>query len=278
MDRKDRLKITSTPERRSSHFKMGSSNQNIYQDTRLKVNKDDFDMDNYDVDMDNYNHENDSLFIDNPVNKNKKFGRFLSYLYFVFPYLIILYLLVFSNTNNPEDDNKLEDLVREIDILKKENIKLSNTEHLINICKIEQGSSVIVNTDNIYKYGLLGMRKFNDPNIILGDSAVPGDCLSLKGAENNFILKFSKLRKFDNIYIFHPETDNKKSAIKKFRLRAFNGDQEIDIGIFEYDISKENCQVFKFDKVEAERLVVDILSNHGYKKYTTVYKIYILGV
>lgn len=279
MNRKDRLKIFGTPDR-------SFNKQNIYQEKNNmhieddKDNLDNYEFDDYDINDSVVNEYvgDDSLFTDKSVSRYVIIKKCISYLYYFFPYLIILYMLIFHPTSQIVNDKKLEELANEIDSLKRENLKLVNFENLTNICKIEQGTSILVDKNDIYKYGLIGIRKYNDPNIILGNNIVPGDCLSLVGSNNQFIIKFSKLRKFDNFHLFHPNTENKKSAIKKFRLTGFCKDKKIEIGNFKYDKSKENCQVYYFKKVEVDKLLVEILSNHGYKKYTTVYKIYIIGV
>ncbi|WUR02184.1 SUN domain-containing protein [Vairimorpha necatrix] len=280
MNRKDRLKITSTPDRKLK-------SKNIYQQQNVL---NDYDITDNQIEFTDINNSasigNDSLFTSPESLMRMAFNYFkvlLAYLKIILPYGIVTYFIMFhfyTKMNTPAFESDISELTREIDSLKQANatISISPVQVPINLCKIEHCTTVEVSESDLYKHGFLGFRKSASPYIIFSENTSPGECLAFLPKERTFTIKFSKNVKLDNFNIFHPETGNKKSALKNFQLLGFYENNFFEIGKFEYDITKENCQTFKFPEIITDRLVIKILDNHGHKSYTTIYKVYALGI
>lgn len=297
MNRKDRLKLTNTPEKKTS---TNFSRLNIYQ---KNFNKDEI----HNIDEKNRIHfddiknieqgyensggfdnslEQDSLFdvqiehqpsstLKNIYKVSKKIiWKFFRYLHITIPYVFIIYLFFSNNKNDLNSTTKLKKLKSIVKILKDENNNLKKVEHLSNLCKIEKGTYIEVNLNFLYKYGIIGFRKTLDPNIIFKDGQ--NDCIAFKGSKCYFYINFSKTFLIDNFCIYHPQTSNMKSKMKKFKLTGYCKNIEKDFGEFEF--TNANYQIFEFDKSYVDKIKVEILENYGFKKYTTLYKIFIFGV
>lgn len=277
MNRKERLKIFNSPERNRNSKNIYQKFPDVSENSTI----------NNDI-GDDYNAEcvDDSLFTppDNLLRKifdNTK--RIFSYLKYVIPYGIVFYFTLYYfifDKHSTNLDTELSDLAKEVDSLKKKNseMTISAVETPFNLCRIEHCTTLQVNKDDLYKYGFIGFRKSIDPYIIFGENAAPGDCTAFLPKKITFTVKFSKNVKLNNFHIFHPETENKQSAIKDFLLSGFYNEEEFEIGGFTYDINKNNYQSFLFPEIITDRLKITVLNNNGCKKYTTVYKIYAFGV
>lgn len=244
MDRKERLKLTKTPEKSI-----------VYDD--------------------------DSLFLPTPSPKSEGYqNRFLDfikkyglYIHLIFPYSLLLCSYLFkSETSN------IEHLIKEINLLKRENVKLiAHKSQNINYARIEKGTAVFADQGDMYKYGILGFRRYNDPNVILNDNVKPGECLSFKGCGGMFVLKFKKKIELQEYSMFHPDTNNRESSVREFEIVGYNEGNAVSIGRYVYDFKKEKYQSFKFNPVVVDKILINILSNNGHRVYTTVYKIFVFG-
>lgn len=322
MNRRDRLKLTNTPEKKTSS---NLSRLNIYQNNlnsdqifsreqknkifTINPEKNEANKDKREFFLDSKSHFNnitkhknhlndteknkeqlgddfeDSLFDIQPEkqisSKFKKMFLFfknaiwniIKYLYIVIPYVFIVYLYFNSGESNIKI-NELQDLKSQINILREQNVKLKKVEQISNLCKIEKGTYVEVDSKNIYKHGILGFRKFIDPNVIFKDGQ--NECLAFVGSKSLFYINFSKILMFDNFCIYHPQTTNMKSKIKKLKLTGYLKNSKNDLGEFEF--SNANYQIFRFKKNYYDKIKVEILENYGFKKYTTLYKVFIFGV
>lgn len=254
MNRKERLKITRTPEKgfiyADESLYLPSPKPKVYAEIK----------------------EEDVLpfRIEDRSSWKSNIKRYVLYAHVLIPYLLMIYLYFTNKTSN------VMKLMEEINSLKNEKINLvrkGSQKRLFNVARIEFGTSVVIE-EGLYKYGLLGFRTYNDPNIILNDNFTPGDCLAISNDTGTIIIQFKCNLLISKIGIFHPDTSKRDSAIKDFEIFDSNG---AILGKFKYDISKERYQYFDFPAVKTDHLKIKILSNNGCGKYTTLYKIFVYG-
>lgn len=155
-------------------------------------------------------------------------------------------------------------LIDEITKLKEENELLKNLKIETNLCDILQGTSVTSHSE-LYGYGFLG-KITTDPNSILE----PGDSrLALRSSKGFVEISFKKPCKIKKISLYHPVTANQKSAIKEFVLCIKDKTHE-----FEF-----NCgyQEYQIEENVSDKVLIQIKSNHGDDRYTSIYRISIFG-
>ncbi|KAM0674785.1 Secreted beta-glucosidase sun1 [Gurleya vavrai] len=197
--------------------------------------------------------------------------------YFTIAFLFVFFVVSMYN-NNKKINTQIKFLERKINELeiKKEKIE---EEKILDFASVENGASIdYKNTSPVYSSGIFQNNKGKDASNVLLSSFKKGECFSFNGFEGKLSIKFEKKIKINEIKIFHPFTDNRKSAIKNFKLIGFIDNKEFLIGDFIYKIDAELLQSFKIANGEKfDKICIVIENNHGHEKYTCVYKVSIMG-
>lgn len=239
MDKRNRLKIN-TPE---TSFNLTTDNSIIVQP---RITPDYFDRDI------EYSAEQKKVF--KPSSKIYEILR--NNLILIGLSILVLYLAF-----KPSD---YSELLEEIYILRQENKSIKSKKVFENICLISNGVTVTP-LSPVYKYGFL-KRSFSDPLAMLDSSS---ECFSMEGNKGKFQITFKDKKHIQKIGIYHPSNANNKSCVKEFSVLVngvnyhfnFNG-----IGFQEFFISDSD-----------DKITVEILSNYGEPKYTSIYRFYVFG-
>jgi hypothetical protein len=245
MNRKERLKLTRTPEK---NFVYADESLFLPSPTPKKY----------------IEKEEEDILPFRVVNNNSwksTLKKYLIYFIIAIPY-VLMALFYFYGGKDQVPKQKVEE------------VPLNNiSKKMYNVARIELGTNVIVEK-GLYKYGLYGLRFNNDPNTILNDNLSPGDCLAIQNDSGLIKINFKAKMVFSRIGIYHPETGNQESAVKEFEVL---GEDDTVLGKFTYDVNKSKYQSFDFTPTNTNSIQIKILSNNGCKKYTTLYKVFVYG-
>jgi sperm-associated antigen 4 protein len=204
------------------------------------------------------------------------------YLIMLFPYIVLVYFML----NRQEEPLDITGLLGEVEELKNENMRMREYISTLrlghaetNLAKIERGAKARVeDTGKIFKYGFKGFETYRDPNIILGENVEEGKCLSFKGSSFSFIISLGKAARVSKVGIFHPVTRDVSSAIRDFEVVGRCGEESRSLGLFKYDSGLCGFQLFEFPSITADSIEITVKSNSGHRRYTCVYKVYVLGI
>lgn len=202
---------------------------------------------------------------------------FLPYFVFMALYTIIMFFVLRPSNDKP----LLAVLMDELEKLKNENGELlntiENTRVMVyqNYAKAEMGTKVMVDEDLMYKYGFIGFRKHNDPSVIFNDGNWPGDCLAFNGSRGKFTVVLKNLAYITKIGFYHPNLKNNTSAMREFAVRGYKDSSLVKESVFEF--VGRGFEEFSVGEFLGDKLEIEILNNHGNKKYTCIYKVVIIG-
>ncbi|KAF9762368.1 Sperm-associated antigen 4 protein [Nosema granulosis] len=255
MNRKERLKITRTPEKGFVY-----ANESLYLPSpkpKMYAEKTEKDVLPFKV--------------ENETNWKETIKKYAIYAHIIIPYLLVLYMYFNSK------ETTVSKLIEEINSLKSQRVMETRTKkRLYNVARIEFGTTVSIE-EGLYKYGLYGLRTYNDPNIILNDNFSPGDCLAINKDSGSIKILFKCNLLISKIGIFHPETNKRESSIREFEIIDSSKPTGTLLGRFVYDPTKDKYQYFDFKTTLTDQIKIKILSNNGNPKYTTLYKIFVYG-
>lgn len=268
MDRKKLAKIIKSPE--TMH--LPPKNETLFFETPKKIQnerrysvddeKDDFFEKNF------FEFKKDSFFERITSFFRHHLATFITYFLF-FTIFMIFFCKMKNNCNVLEGEiTKLRKIIRNRDLTKD---TLNNYVSHESGCKIDYA-----NTSKCYKYGLFNRKYSNDPSVILGPSLLKGHCFAFPSNSGSVSFEFDLPIFVSQIGILHPFTENRKSAIKKFTIIGINEDIE-EVGSFLYCLDGDFLQRYDINKGPYKRIKINIENNHGNKKYTCIYKIYIYG-
>lgn len=210
--------------------------------------------------------------------------------YFIHAFLLTLFVATFLNQSNKMYE-QLEDLQKQIytlqnkqqkidTALKKDKNALLHSKYQNYACLAKNAYIDTKNTTRPYlkSYFRVGKSNTNDPNIVLSSNYTQGSCYAFPGSSGNIFIVFSVPVYIKNIQIFHPKTKNRSSAIKNFIVIGITDDKSAPIGTYEYSLSDKVLQTYNLGlNIPYTSVSIQVLSNHGHKKYTCVYKISING-
>lgn len=223
----------------------------------------------------------DPVVLDRPGSEKDKGVK--SYLVYVL--LLIQYGLLMCLMLKKPESLDLSTLIREIDLLKEENNKMSEfigrmrvVKKEVNHARIERGAKVrIKDADSMYLYGMLGFRRHRDPNTILDENVSIGECLAFKGSKFRFTIEFNNEVEINKVGIFHPITTDMSSAIDEFEVFSNTDEGHVLLGRFKYNTIKCEFQTFELEETTVNSVDFVVASNNGHKEYTCVYKVYVFG-
>lgn len=190
-------------------------------------------------------------------------------------YLIVVsvLILVYSFVR-PKGDKKILD---ELESLKTKYQKMKNelgdvrkVQNIdFNYAQIEYGACIDMQKTSLpYRYGLLGRRMGKHPSVVLQNYHERGNCFSFAGQQGIIAINLGKELLVSRIGIFYPQTANKKAFI-----RAFEVLDETNKVHGEFIYQGNGYEEFEINR-KFKQIVLNIKSNSGNKKYTSVYKIY----
>lgn len=158
-------------------------------------------------------------------------------------------------------------LLEEISMLKNRKVEIiqePKKPEITDLSDLFKGAKAFAKSE-MYRFGFLRSNT-TDPNSILEPGA---SCLSLKGSTGMAEIHFQERRNIFKLVIYHPSNANPKSAIKDFKLIV--GDKTYELNF------NGEYQEYILDGIEASKVSIHIYSNHGESKYTSIYRISILG-
>lgn len=231
--------------------------------------------------------EENKSYLNKSLNRVKKI-EYIKIMKNYILYIVLIAVIIIQYKKN--DSIELETLKNHIDQIVIENNELLNKfekintslnktqKQILDYADIRNGAYInYKKTSKPYKYGFFNLKTGNDPSYVLIDNLNKGECFAFSGDKGNITIMFDKPIKIKEIVIIHPMTDNRKSAIKDFELIGLNND-ETNLGEFTYHLNEKIMQKFIIENEDKfNGLNINILNNHGNKKYTAVYKIYVFG-
>lgn len=210
--------------------------------------------------------ELEALTFSTEIKEEKEDFTFLSAFYKIIIFLLVTLLLI-SFFLPSKRGEKIVEIFKEIPKIPEDYEKIK--EELFNLrskpenlSSLEKGCKInYENTSSSYKYGFFSLRS-TDPHSVLTENL---KCFAFKGSGGKITFEFPKKVKLSQIGIFHPKTKDTSSSVRDFRLN-------------EAFFSFENNTLAYFDcNLEGSEFTFEVLSNHGKKAYTSVYRIFLIG-
>lgn len=135
-----------------------------------------------------------------------------------------------------------------------------------NVALINEGCTIDYNdTSKPYKYGLFNLKSGEDPHVILSEDL---RCFSFKGCAGKVSLNFQDEVVLTGVGLFFPRSGNLSAKIREFRI---NGE------IFQFE-KGEIFQRWEFaNEIRGKRIEIEVFSNHGNRKYTSIYFLNVYG-
>lgn len=160
--------------------------------------------------------------------------------------------------------SEYSELLDEIYNLRKENNQIKMKQELENIALITNKVRVEPRS-KIYRYGFFKLN-FTDPNSILESN---GDCFALDGSDGCFEIIFPENKDVRKIAIYHSSNANIKSSIREFKLKL---NEKV------YDLKYDGVGYQEFTvNGNVDKIIFNIINNHGEKLYTSVYRVYVFS-
>ncbi|KRH95212.1 Spindle pole body protein [Pseudoloma neurophilia] len=154
------------------------------------------------------------------------------------------------------------------DLLESKEVHIEK-ETFHDIAKIGNGTTITAHPAEL-TWGFIWKRKGANVLSILSENF--DTPFLFKGSIGTFTFNFSGIKKINSIGLVYPEEVQNTSAIKDFSIETSEQSEN-----FSYN-TPEKFQEFSLSSpIISDSLVFKILTNHGNKKCTSVYKIYIFA-
>lgn len=192
-------------------------------------------------------------------------------------YTIFMYFILRPNDDKP----LLALLIKELEKMKEENgnliatLESSRPITQYNFAKLEMGTRIDVDQTILYKYGLFGFRKYNDPYAIFNDDNKLGECLTISGSKGKFRILFSRPIYAVKFCLYHPDINDYSSALRDFVIRGVKEKSVMKVQSFSF--TGRGLQEFALEEALVDTIEIEVMSNHGNKKFTCIYKVIIIG-
>lgn len=206
--------------------------------------------------------------------------KYAVYVAIAIPYVLFLYIAI----RRPVDSMMMMSLVEEINLLREENgqmarqIEAMGRAKEVNYAKVEEGARIrLGDGSQLFSYGFLGFRRHKDPSTIFDENIGVGECLALKGQSGRFTVDLGKEVEISKVGLYHPATKDTSSAVHEFEVFGSGPDGRVSAGVFEYDTGACGFQTFEIGRRVVDSVEFVVRSNGGNKRFTCVYKVYLLG-
>lgn len=188
--------------------------------------------------------------------------------------------------SNLENKKMISNLIKENELYKlqlENRINLQRVEPkedkiLKNYCDLTFGTKInYEKTTKIYNYGLLYKGTSKPLEILLDpyNRLEKYECVSFNGSKGQISIDFINNINLKRFILSHPYNKDFSSAIKEFQLLIIENKKEVLIYKSKYE-NKERSQYFEIPNKYINNLILRWFTNYG-EKYTTIYKIYIIG-
>ncbi|ELQ74436.1 Spindle pole body protein [Trachipleistophora hominis] len=199
--------------------------------------------------------------------------------------VLMVYIVAYLNRTHGTTE---EDYKKDIQLLRTQNKGLQDmisklavpkrTKRVFNVCRIEEGTVIDVpNSARPYYYGLVFKRTGRHINSVMSESLEPGDCFIMDGTTGHFIFRFTRPFKIVRVGIFHPMSKKKASAVRNIKITGMDESEKVELGEYEYKEAGAYQEFELHNDRSFSALDFNVLSNHGAKDHTCVYKIYIFA-
>jgi hypothetical protein len=198
------------------------------------------------------------------------------YLEWIYPKIRMLFFKFYKNiaiciifvaliTFNFRKSSEYQNLINEVSKL-----KITPFDQIIevkkeNIACLSQ-KSIVTEYSELYSFGFL-RNSVTDPNSMLDPNSIP---CALKSDSGFFVVQFKPSSKISKIAFYHPPIGKPGSALKDFSIL-------INQKTFDFQFDGKDYQEFTFDEQIVSELKIIYDSNHGEKKYTCIYRIFIFA-
>eukprot|EP00866_Antonospora_locustae_P002320 jgi/Antlo1/2320/2190 len=194
-----------------------------------------------------------------------------SHIYIALVAVLFLLCVIFRGNANKGEVHKLR---TEINTLREENTFLTkrmDSMHLepSNIACIHKGCTINYLLSSVpYTYGFL-RRNYTDPHVVLSGDI---ECFAFRGNKGKIVLEFSDMKSIVGVGVFHRLTEDLTSAPKEIAVYV----DEKETTSFQFD-PKDIFHKVEFDEEQGKTIVFDIRSNHGKRKFTCIYQLFVYG-
>jgi len=207
--------------------------------------------------------------------------------HFVVLFVSILTIFIVTYLNEAHNTTE-EDYKKDIQLLRTQNKSLQDVvsklsvqkpaKRVFNVGRIEEGTMIdIQNSAKLYYYGLIFRRSGRHINSVMSEGLELGNCFIMNGTEGHIIFKFSRPFKIVRIGLFHPASKKSASAIKNIRIMGGNGEKKDNLGEYVYKGAGRYQEFELHNDICFEALDFGVLTNHGARDHTCVYKIYVFA-
>lgn len=198
--------------------------------------------------------------------------------YFVIAISIVIGLFMYiSNSRLGREIGQMEIRSREMKGKINELEALLYSKHKeTDVADYLEGARIIhdLTTDSFYKNHWLKPVKGLPAEVAIDRVCMKHHCYSFRGSEGKLAVGFKNEKLIRKIGILHPLYENRKSAVKRFTVDCIVNSEHVRVGEFEYEIPGDSFQQFSINPTKCTGVVFRIISNHGNREYTCIYKVY----
>lgn len=194
-----------------------------------------------------------------------------SHIYIALVAVLFLFCITFRGNGNKGEVRRLR---TDINTLREENMLLTKRMNSMlvepsNIACIYKGCTINYLLSSVpYTYGLL-RRNYTDPHVVLSGNI---ECFAFSGNRGKIVLEFHDVKSIVGVGIFHRLTKDLASAPREITVYV----DEKEAASFKFD-PKDVFHRVEFDEEHGKTVVFDIRNNHGKRKFTCVYQLFVYG-
>ena len=200
--------------------------------------------------------------------------------YFKF-FVIFCFAFIFYSIYGGNNDQKITELEAErSNLLERihvlENKKVIPVKTFKDFASFSEGAKIDHNnTSSPLKYGVFYKRNSFPAEFVFFENSAPGNCFSFT-KNGKLTINFRRKINLKKIGLLYPYNKEKSSAVKLFTLSTKIGDKIKQLGDFEYE-NNNFSQFFDVEDIDVDNITINVIENHGVKKYSTFYKIFVIG-
>lgn len=207
--------------------------------------------------------------------------------HFVVLFVSVLTIFIVTYLNRAHNTTE-EDYKKDIRLLRAQNKSLQDVvsklsvqkpaKRVFNVGRVEEGTIIdIQNSAKPYYYGLIFQKSGRHINSVMSEGLELGNCFIMSGTEGHIIFKFARPFKIVRIGLFHPASKKNARAIKNIKIMGINGNKKENLGEYVYKGAGRYQEFELHNDTSFEALDFGILSNHGARDHTCVYRIYVFA-
>lgn len=209
--------------------------------------------------------------------KKKKDTAHTLFYFAIFVSIAAGYFLHRINSKLMKNIQIIENSTKEMRSKVEELEDLLHSKHKeVDVADYLEGARIIhdLTTESFYKKHWIKPVKGLSAEVAIDRVCTKHHCYSFRGSEGKLAIAFKNEKVIRKIGLLHPLYENRQSAIKRFTVDCLVNNDHVRVGEFEYEIPGDSFQQFTIRPTRCTGVIFRVVSNHGNKEYTCIYKVY----